>query len=120
MASKDISHWVQLAGLSDDPEALSLEEADANFLKLPYDVSFSPCGRFAVITDQRPLFGLSLPSHALVVLDLGTRYGARRAGMRACPLAAVENVAPRAIDWTAHGMWILTRHGACLLHPPSA
>jgi hypothetical protein len=120
VASKDISHWVLLAGPADDPAAhIGLETADANFLKLPYDVGFSPCGRFAVVTDQRPLFGLTLPNHALVVLDLGTRYEHRSGGMRACPLASLENVAPRAIDWTAHGMWILTRHGACLMHSPA-
>ena len=90
--------------------------ADGAFLKLPYDVGFSPCGRFIVITDRRPLFGLSLPNHAVVILDLLTLHHAK--GLRLCPLAGVDESAPRQLEWTRHGVWLLTRHGACLLQGP--
>ena len=88
-------------------------DAVANALKLPYHVTFSPCGRFAAIVDQRTLFGLSVTNHALVVLDMALRH--ERRGVRALPLAPSDDVAPRSIEWTSEGIWLQPRYGCLFL-----
>ena len=99
VCTKDISNWISLppATLGE----LLFPQSDTDLLKLPYEVGFSPCGRFVVVTDRRPLFGLPLPNHAVVVLDLGTLH--RSKGMRLCPLAAVDESAPRQLAWSSCG-----------------
>lgn len=115
VCTKDISNWISMPPAM--PGELLFQQSDADLLKLPYEVGFSPCGRFVVVTDRRPLFGLPLPNHAVVVLDLGTLH--RSKGMRLCPLAAVDESAPRQLAWSSFGIWMLTRHGACLLQGPA-
>ena len=109
----DVTHWTSRGG--GEPTLWDAEgsHATANSLKLPYNITFSPCGRFAAILDQRPLFGLSITNHALVVLDMAYRH--ERRGVRACALAPVEDMAPRSIDWTSKGLWIQARYGALFL-----
>jgi len=109
----DITHWtatgVPEPSVFDAPNTAHL----ASGLKLPYSVIFSPCGRFAAVVDQRPLWGLSITNHALVVLDMALRN--ERRGVRAMPLAPVEDVAPRSIEWTSIGMWLQPKFGSLLL-----
>lgn len=88
-------------------------DAVANALKLPYHVTFSPCGRFAAVVDQRTLFGLSVTNHALVVLDMALRH--ERRGVRALPLAPSDDVAPRSLEWTSEGIWLQPRYGCLFL-----
>lgn len=111
----DVTHWTTIG--SGEPSVFDNQGANgdalANALKLPYSIVFSPCGRFAAIVDQRPLFGLSITNYALVVLDMALRH--ERRGVRALPLAPVEDVAPRSLEWTSMGMWIQPRYGALLL-----
>ena len=118
---KDITNWVTRVPVSMPPYASMASggmNASDRLVKLPYDVGFSPCGRFVVVTDRRLLFGGSLPNHAVVFLDLGTLH--RSKGMRLCPIAAVDESAPRQLEWTRQGLWMLVRHGACLLQGPVA
>lgn len=88
--------------------------ASPSWLHIPYDVTFSPCGRFAVIVDQRPRWRVSISNHALIVVDMALRHEPR--GVRALPLASVDDVAPRAVQWTERGIWVAARHGALMLH----
>ena len=87
--------------------------ASVSALRLPYDVMFSPCGRFATILDKRATFGFPLTNHALVILDMALRHDRR--GVRSLPLAPVEDVAPRSIEWTDAGMWIQPKFGTVFL-----
>jgi hypothetical protein len=96
----DLSHWF-------------FTQNDEN-VKLPYLIEFSPCGRYTTILDQRPTFGVGSPNHAIVVLDLSLGREKRR-GVRALPLATVEDATPRSICWTNDGLWVQARHGALLL-----
>ena len=110
----DITHWTSLGR----PEASIFDEAAdsgavAMALKLPYTLTFSPCGRFVAVVDQRPLFGLAITNHAIVVLDMSRRH--ERRGVRALPLAPAEDVAPRSLEWTAAGLWLQPRYGCVLL-----
>ena len=82
-------------------------------LRLPYDIVFSPCGRFATILDKRATYGFPLTNHALVVLDMALRH--ERRGVRSLPLAPVGDVSPRSIQWTEAGMWIQPKFGTVLL-----
>ena len=107
----DISHWVQLAHCPTTAEALASR----------------PGCQLSQAAVRRPwlLAVHALPSSPTSGRSLGSRCpatrsscstsarGTARARHARVPLASPENVAPRAIDWTAHGMWILTRHGAC-------
>ena len=88
-------------------------EAAASALSLPYAIEFSPCGRFVVVADQRPRFGLACTNHALVVLDCALRY--TRRGLRALPLASVDQATPRSVHWTERGLIIEARHGALMM-----
>ena len=111
--SMDVTHWTAIGinepSVFDSPGSVST----AASLKLPYRIVFSPCGRFAAIADQRPLFGLSITNHALLVLDMALRH--ERRGVRALPLAPVEDVAPRSLEWTDAGMWLQPKFGTLLL-----
>jgi hypothetical protein len=109
----DVTHWTSIG--RSEPSLFDQQGATpvANALRLPYRVVFSPCGRFAAVTDQRPLFGLAITNHALVVLDMCHRL--ERRGVRALPLAPWENVAPRSIDWVHGGIWMQARFGALAL-----
>lgn len=99
----DLTHWISV-GRS---ETSAIDSA--NTLKLPYSIVFSPCGRFAAIVDQRPMFGMTVVNHSMVVLDLSLRH--ERRGVRALPLGSVEDVAPRSVEWTSSGFWLQPRHG---------
>jgi hypothetical protein len=109
----DVTHWTSIG--RSEPSLFDHQGATpvANALRLPYRIVFSPCGRFAAVTDQRPLFGLAITNHALVVLDMCHRL--ERRGVRALPLAPWENVAPRSIDWAGGGIWLQARFGALAL-----
>lgn len=100
----DLTHWISVGRSETDIVGAG------NSLKLPYNIVFSPCGRFAAIIDQRVMFGLTVANHSMVVLDLGLRH--ERRGVRALPLGSVEDVAPRSVEWTRAGMWLQPRHGA--------
>lgn len=110
----DISHWTSLgrgeATIFDEPQdGFSVAMA----LKLPYTLTFSPCGRFVAVVDQRPLFGLTITNHSVIVLDMSRRH--ERRGVRALPLAPAEDVAPRSLEWTTAGLWLQPRYGCVLL-----
>ena len=109
----DVTHWTTMG--SGEPTLWDGEShaTVASALKLPYSITFSPCGRFAAIVDQRPLFRLSITNYALVVLDMAYRH--ERRGVRACALAPVEDMAPRSVDWTNEGLWIQAPRGALFL-----
>lgn len=109
----DVTHWTSIG--RGEPSLFDHQGATpvANALRLPYRIVFSPCGRFAAVTDQRPLFGLAITNHALVVLDMCHRL--ERRGVRALPLAPWENVAPRSVDWAEGGIWLQARFGALAL-----
>jgi hypothetical protein len=111
--SIDVTHWTSLGlgepSIFDDDSQAAVVHA----LKLPYSVNFSPCGRFAALVDQRPLYGLTLTNHALVVLDMAFRN--ERRGVRACALAPVEGMAPRTVAWSRRGFWVQARFGCLFL-----
>lgn len=109
----DITHWASLG--RGEPTVFDQAEDGwiANALKLPYTVDFSPCGRFAAVVDQRPLFGLSITNYSLVVLDMALRH--ERRGIRALPMAPLEDIAPRSLVWTEGGLWMQPKYGCLLL-----
>ena len=109
----DVSHYTTSGNgepsLWDDDAQTSV----AHELKLPYRITFSACGRFAALVDQRPMYGLKINNSAVLVIDMAYRLLAR--GVRALPLADQERVAPRTIDWTSAGLWIQGWYGALFL-----
>ena len=109
----DITHWASLG--RGEPTVFDQPEDGwiANALKLPYAINFSPCGRFAAIVDQRPLFGLAITNYSLVVLDMALRH--ERRGIRALPMAPLEDIAPRSLVWTEEGVWMQPKYGCLLL-----
>ena len=110
----DVTHWATIGRAEPSVFDAAANGEVANALRLPYSIVFSPCGRFATLVDQRPLFGLTITNYGLVVLDMCHRL--ERRGVRALPLAPVEDVAPRSLEWTVGGMWIQPRFGALLLN----
>ena len=116
--STDVTHYTTIG--NGEPSVFDPPGTNAQILaaalRLPYTIVFSPCGRFATIIDQRPVYGLTLTNHAFVVLDLALRH--ERCGIRVLPLASVEEVAPRGLQWTDAGLWVQARHGALLLWSP--
>lgn len=110
----DISHWTSLG--NGEPSVFDDTDdngAAASALKLPYALTFSPCGRFIAVVDQRPLFGLTVTNHAIVILDMSRRHDRR--GVRALPLAPAEDVAPRSLEWTTAGLWLQPKFGCVFL-----
>lgn len=112
----DVTHWTAIG--QSEPTVFDQDDHQANAgatvsLKLPYHIGFSPCGRFAAILDKRTTFGLPITNHAVVVLDMAARN--ERRGVRALPLAPVEDVAPRSLEWTDTGMWLQPRYGSLLI-----
>lgn len=110
---KDVTNWL---ALGQPPDAISYFEMtpidyNDNYVKLPYAITFSTCGRFVTVHDQRPFFGLSQENHAFVIFDLSKR----RTSIRACPMGSMEDTSPRMVQWTHDGIYTLTRHGAALL-----
>ena len=109
-----------VGGVGEGGGATGIGAYDLNFVKLPFAVEFSFCGRFATVHDQRPRFGLSQENHAFVAFDLlrrGRTAGGGRGsgGVRACPMGPIEDISPRTLQWTERGIYVLTRHGAVLL-----
>ena len=106
----DVTHWTASIH-TDDYSGLFAEEGMQSWC--PNSVVFSPCGRFAAVVDQGPMYGMSLANHGIVVLDMALRQ--ERRGVRAMPLAPAEEVAPRSVTWTETGIWVQARHGALFL-----
>ena len=94
-----------------------IPDEDENLIKLPYSVSFSPCGRYCLVCDQRPLFGRAVENHPCVAFDLNSRETTSRSGetLRPLPLDSLAEAAPRTVLWTEIGMWVLSAFGAVLL-----
>jgi hypothetical protein len=83
-------------------------------LRAPYSVEWSPCGRFAAIIDQRVTFGMDVgDSYGMIVIDQALRL--ERRGVRAMPLASVEDAAPRSLSWCRSGMWCESRYGCIFI-----
>ena len=82
-------------------------------VKNPYSITFSPCGRFAVVVDQRPFWGIPQVRYGLVVLDMLKRNN--RLGIRAVPLAPIAEMATRSLAWVKSGMVIQPSYGAVML-----
>lgn len=110
---KNVTNWLSMGH---PPDAVSYFEStpleyNHNYVKLPFSVNFSTCGRFVTVSDQRPFFGLSQENHAFVIFDLANR----RNHIRTCPMGSVEDSSPRMIQWSDDGIYVLTRYGATLL-----
>ena len=82
-------------------------------VKRPYSITFSPCGRFAVVVDQRPFWGIPQVRYGLVVLDMLKRNS--RLGIRAVPLAPIAEMATRSLSWVKTGMCVQPSYGAVML-----
>mgnify|MGYP003639243910 CR=1 FL=1 len=91
-------------------------EHDHNAVRLPYSVTFSPCGRFALVLDRRPAFGKLAPKYNVVALDTGMRNC--RHGLRALPMAPVSDLATRSVAWTESGICMQPSHGTIFLWNP--
>lgn len=110
---RNVTNWL---AMGHPPDAVSYFEMtpldyNQNYVKLPFATTFSACGRFATVHDQRPFFGLSQENHAFVIFDLANRHGS----IRACPMGPMEDTSPRMLQWTHSGIYTLNRHGATLL-----
>jgi hypothetical protein len=102
VALRNVTQWLRFSPFS---------SATHEGVRLPFAVSFSPCGRYAVVHDQKALFGWNQNSYAFVLVDLARR----RERLRVLPMADVNDLSPRMLQWTAHGIYALARHGAVLL-----
>lgn len=111
----DVTAWTSLGTTEANPFDLfsNMWEGRSPFLKFPYSVQFSPCGRYAAIVDRRPQFGMAITNHSVVVLDLAMRKKKRH--IRSLPLGSVEDIAPRSIEWTEAGIVFQARQGCLLL-----
>lgn len=106
----DVTHWLSSGQQEDDSP---FDEEPEHALRLPFEITFSPCGRFATVVDRKTLFGMTATNYSLVVLDLCQRL--MRRGVRALPLAQVDDVAPRTLEWTPCGLWMQPRYGCIFL-----
>jgi hypothetical protein len=95
----DLTPWLSLSPNSELPEI------GRDLVKAALAVSFSPCGRFVVFRDQHPTFGVSANNFGLVVVDTADRGGDRP--LRPQPLFGTIDQAPRGLEWTAKGLWLL-------------
>ena len=82
-------------------------------LRLPFTITFSACGRFAAVVDQRSTYGIVHESASLVILDLAMYL--ERSGVRMQPLSLIDDVSLRSLAWCERGVWAQARHGAIFL-----
>ena len=87
-----------------------MEEAD---LPAPYAVSWSPCGRYALLIDQRSRYGVSSDAAGVLIVD--TQRRKEGGGLRVKTLADGGHAAPKHVDWTPAGLWVQGRRGCNLL-----
>ncbi len=85
-----------------------------HFLRLPYEVSFSPCNRFVAIIDRRSQFGIQTSEHGVVVLDLVMCR--MRKGIKLLPLAPrICQQSIHAMSWSERGVVLQLRTGAVVM-----
>lgn len=117
----DVSPWISLSGTGDHPPASDL-------VKATLGLTFSYCGRFVAIMDRHPLFGDAPSNHGVVIIDTALRMDKFRA-LRPHPVFATEEQAPRSLQWTKNGFWMMppgtdeqgaigSRGGALVLYCP--
>ncbi len=122
MQTIDLSTWIDLSPNDTAPSS--------DLVKAALGITFSYCGRFVAILDRHPLFGDTPTNHGLVVIDMALRMDKFKA-LRPHPLFPSEEQAPRALQWTKSGVWVLppgtdengaigARGGALMLHCPRA
>ena len=87
-----------------------MEEAD---LPAPYAVSWSPCGRYALLMDQRSRYGVSSDAAGVLIVD--TQKRKEGGGLRIKTLADGGYAAPKHVDWAPSGLWVQGRRGCNLL-----
>lgn len=97
----DVTHFLALVPAEEDKD----EFPTPDLVKAPYFLSFSPCGRFVVVHDQKPLFGERATNHGLVVLDTSLRLSQKRS-LRPLPLFATAEQAPRSMEWRSNGIFV--------------
>lgn len=100
-------------------------QTGANAVKLRFHVGFSPCGRFAVVTDQRARWKYAFTGYATVVVDLAARRSKK--ATRCQPLSysdeGLEDVPSssgtplRAIEWRDEVTWVLSSSGMLAIRP---
>jgi hypothetical protein len=96
----DLSPWLALSPWNGSSPMHS------DLVKASFCVRFSPCGRFFYVQDTRPLFGEKAAAHGLVVVDMARRMD-RTQFLRAFPMFPTDEQAPRSVDWTEAGFWLM-------------
>ena len=94
-----------------------------NVVKLRYRVTFSSCGRFACVTDQRARWRHQFTGYASVVMDLSQRRSGNAIrcqplcysdqGFEACP--STGSTPLREVHWHKQRVWMLAHRGAVTL-----
>ena len=92
----------------------------ADIVKLRYAISFSHCGRYATVFDQRARWGAPMTGYAAAILDVGNRR--RSANLPCHPLCYCEcddeytlrSIActpMRAVQWSENQAWVMSHRG---------
>lgn len=104
-------------------------------VRLRYDVTFSACGRYAVVVDQNARWNVPMKGYACAIADLAFRENAhddshpRVMRIGRCE-AEFHDQTPgvsqrlgrhlstpmRAIQWGAHDVWVLSNRGLVVIH----
>jgi hypothetical protein len=95
----DMSTWIGLVPGMD-------QVVDPTLLKACFGLQFSPCGRFVLVIDRRPLFGDAAKNHGVVAVDTALRMNLSRS-LRPIPLFSTEDQQPRSIQWTRNGIYLM-------------
>ena len=85
-------------------------------VKSSHEISFSPCGSYAIVLDKRPRYGASPQKENVMIVSLATWH--LRNGLRALPLVPRFDMWTRDLRWTPKGFYLLPNHGALHLRAP--
>lgn len=107
VCSADATHYV----LETVHEMEDEDEEEANLA--PFRLGWSPCGRYAILVNQRSVY-TNYEAHSILMVDTVSRNCGGR-GIRVMPLCVGGSQSPRGITWTAGGFWVHSKHGALLL-----
>ena len=100
----DITPWITTDTDVNDYDDVDWEPM-MQAVKAFVGLQFSPCGRFILALDHRPMFGHLPPQHGVVLIDTAMR--GKTNVFHKLPLFSVEEQAPRSIQWTKNGFFIM-------------
>ena len=113
----DITHMLTTVEPDFSPFDAFFGASNFDQLVLPFEVKFSPCGRYAAMLSLRARWNVEINNgETLLAIDLARRNDARRA--KSChivPMLMTSDTAIRSLHWTRGGIWLEGRYDALLL-----